>query len=96
MPQEAISQRIKRTCDGCGTSKEWELIGITEPTVLEMTEWYQVNREVLTPNGLTKLTGWSCSLSCLPAAGVKLALPPMAEETPLDLASLRVGDLNAN
>ena len=94
MSQETVSQKIKRTCDACGLVKEWELIGMSENTVNEMTAWYTVIREVFDPEarGFVKLLVQACSLACVPVAAVKLALPPREEEPTIDLASLRANN----
>lgn len=95
MSQEMISQRIKRTCEGCGLVKEWELIGMGEETILEMQNWYVVIREVFFDGRFTKIMVQSCSLACVPAAAIKLALPRLAEEPAddIDLESLRASNL---
>lgn len=96
MSQEMISQKIKRTCDACGATKEWELIGMQEETIREMQDWYTVIREVFFNGQFTKIMVQACSLACTPAAAVKLALPKLQEEPAddIDLASLRTSDLN--
>ena len=78
MSQRPVSTRIERTCEGCGTAKEFEMVGISRETVEEMAGWYTVIREVFDPEELTfhKLMVQACSLACVPAAAVKLALPP--------------------
>lgn len=97
MSKEIVSQRMKQTCDACGTVKEWELVGADEnPTVLnEMQEWYIVTRKLFLNGELTQLTADACCLACTPAAAVKLALPIQQRESAaeVDLASLRAADL---
>lgn len=94
--QELISQKIKRTCQGCGATKEWELVEPSKDTLTEMQEWYTVIREIfIEGHGFEKMVVQACQLSCVPAAAVKLALPPQQDnEPPIDLSSLRVGLVN--
>ena len=93
MSKEITSQKLQQKCEGCGTVVEWELVGADDhPNILaEMQEWYIVGRKVVAPNGqLTSLSADACSLACVPAAAVKLALPKFEEpEDTIDLASLR-------
>jgi len=97
MSQECVSQKIKRTCDACGTEREWELIGPSENTLREMENWYTVIREVVVGDRFQKLLAQACSLACVPVAAVKLALPPAPPEAPeIDLASLRTGGNQVN
>jgi hypothetical protein len=96
MSQEIVSQKLKRTCDGCGSVVEWEMIGLQEATIIEMQEWYTIIREVFVEGRFVKIMVQACSLACTPAAAIKLALPKMREEPAdnIDLAALRVSDLN--
>ena len=93
MSQQLISQKIKRTCEGCGLEKEWELVGAPAEQVVEMTQWYTIIREVYDPQEqhFVKLTVQACSLPCVPAAAVKVAVLPQNDEPadPIDLGSLR-------
>lgn len=88
--QETISQKIRRTCQGCEVVKEFELIGASPDVIEEMTAWYTVIREVFDPETghFVKMLVQACSLACVPGAAVKLALPTR-EEPSIDLASLR-------
>lgn len=99
MSKEITSQVMKQTCDACGTSKEWEMVGADDkPEILiEMQEWYIVGRKVIDPQGrMGSISVDACSLACVPAAAIKLALPKFAEEPAdkIDLASLRQSNLN--
>jgi len=97
MSQEVISQKIQRTCEGCGTVKEWELVGMGEDAVTEMEQWYTIIREVFFDGRFQKIMVQACCLGCLPAAGIKLALPKVAEEEQtdnIDLDSLRTERIN--
>ena len=96
MSQEIVSQRIKRTCQGCDAVKEYELVGMSEDTTKEMQDWYTVIREVFDGERFVKIMAQACSLACVPAAAVKLALPPQPEEPEIDLASLRSGGSSIN
>jgi hypothetical protein len=95
MSQEMISQKIRRTCEGCGVVKEWELIGMGEETIIEMQNWYTIIREVFFDGKFEKIMVQACSLACTPAAAIKLALPKVAEEPSddIDLASLRASNM---
>ena len=97
MSKELVSQRMVMTCEACGATKEWELVGAdSNPEILqEMQLWYVVAHKVVSHDGqLVQMTGDACSLECVPAVAVKLALPAPTDERPLDLASLRVSNLN--
>ena len=91
MAEIMSSQKMKRTCDACGKEQEWELIGVQEMALLEMQEWYLVTRAVILNGNFEKINANACSLPCVPAVAVKLALPGAAEEPAdnIDLASLR-------
>lgn len=89
MTQVMTSQKIKRTCDACGAEKEWELVGLTDEIIAEMQNWYTVIREVFNGERFVKTMVQSCSLACVPAAAVKLALPKVQERPEIDLESLR-------
>lgn len=91
MSQETVSHIIRRTCDGCKKITDWDFTKIDEKTIKEMEEWYTVIREVYIEGQFAKMMVQACSLSCIPAAAVKLALKPQMEEGPdqIDLASLR-------
>lgn len=96
MSQQLISQKVQRTCEGCGAVKEFELVGISPETTDEMLAWYTIVREVFDPEQgrLVKIAVQACTLACVPPAAVKLALPPITDQSPeqeIDLKSLRVG-----
>jgi hypothetical protein len=89
------SQKMKRVCDACGSEKEWELIGVQEAAILEMQEWYMITRAVVVNGQFQKISVNACSLACVPAAAVKLALPEQREpDDNIDLASLRAANFN--
>jgi len=99
MSKEMVSQRVKQTCDGCGLVKETEMVGVDEQSlVAEIQTWYQVGRKVLRNGQLGQISVDACSLACVPAAAIKLALPSPQDEPAdnIDLASLRVGEPLAN
>lgn len=94
MSQKVKSQIIEKACEGCGAVKEYELVESTDETVEALQNYYTVIREILvpTPQGMRfqKFMVQACSLACVPAAAVKLALPKQEQEEPeIDLASLR-------
>ena len=103
MSEAMVSQKMKRGCDGCGKEVEWELVGATEQAINEMQDWYLVIRNVILPDEtgrprFTKVQSNACSLPCVPAAAIKLALPSPANEPEdnIDLASLRAGNVQTN
>lgn len=101
MSKQIISEKMEAKCDGCGGVKVWEVVGADQNSdiVAEMQEWYTVGRKIATPDGrLIGISADACSLACVPAAAVKLALPPQIEEPAdnIDLASLRASNLQAN
>ena len=99
MSKQMISQRVKQTCDGCGESKETETVGCSETEIVtEIQRWYIVGRKVLIDGVLQQRQVDACSLACVPAAAIKLALPKVDEPTVdnIDLAALRVGDMDTN
>lgn len=103
-----MSTRIKtqigeKTCDGCGKVVEVELAvneGSAEFDSLSelLSKWYKVGRRVYIPaqGRCMDLQAEACSLECVPAAAVKLALPPAEEDSTIDLNSLRTGSMGAN
>lgn len=98
MGQELISQKIKRVCDGCGLVKEWELIHASNEQMIEMTEWYVVIHELFDAyeGQFKKLNVSCCSLPCVPAAAIKIAVLPVREEqadTDIDLEALRASTM---
>jgi hypothetical protein len=93
MSEIMSSQKMQRTCDACGAMKEWELIGVQEPSLLEMQEWYLITRAVIVEGRFAKVSANACSLACVPAAAVKLALPAQPEpEDDIDLSQLRAAN----
>lgn len=94
MSKEIVSQVMKQTCEACGATKEWELVGADQNKAIleEMQQWYTVGRKVISNGQMIQLSAEACSLACVPAAAVKLALPPQEEEPAdrIDLASLRI------
>lgn len=97
MSQEMVSQQLRRTCDGCGLVKTWEMVNIQErpEQIIEMQAWFTVVREVFMPSeGFIKMMVQVCSPDCIAKAAEKLKLPdqePVAEEGPdnIDLAALQ-------
>lgn len=98
MSEIILSQKMLRTCEACGASKEWELVAAKEADILEMQEWYLVTRAVVIDRQFTKISANACSLACVPAAAVKLALPMAAEEPAddIDMESLRAANIQPN
>jgi hypothetical protein len=94
MSQEMMHSLMKRTCNGCGASYEWDMIGMDEEVVKKLEEWYTVVREVFFRGQFEKMLVHACSLPCVPVAAVKLALPPQQDEPEdnIDIASLRAAN----
>ena len=93
MSQRVISQVVERTCDACGKVEKYDLVVPTQEAILAMCEWYMVGLQF--PSGEAAKVQ-ACSLECVPAAAVKLALPSSAPEQdpPIDLDSLRAGNMD--
>ena len=97
MSQEMVSQILKRTCDGCGVVKTWEMVNIQErpETIIEMQGWFTVVREVFMPGeGFIKMMVQVCSPECITVAAAKLKLPEPEPEQEvasdnIDLAALQ-------
>lgn len=97
MSQELVSQRIKRTCEGCGGVKEWELVNAPDSAAQEMQQYYTIIREVFSEaeGRFVKLAVQACSLPCVAVAALKLATPLADEPTDnIDLGSLRASRIN--
>lgn len=97
MSQEMVSQILKRTCDGCGVVKTWEMVNIQErpEMIIEMQGWFTVVREVFMPGeGFIKMMVQVCSPECITTAAAKLKLPepepePAGPLDDIDLAALQ-------
>jgi hypothetical protein len=90
MTQVMISHKYKKTCDGCGLVKEYEMVEPSEAQIVEMTEWFTVIREFFDGQHFIKAIVQACNLQCVPAAAVKLAMPVAPEPIDnIDLASLQ-------
>ena len=76
------------------------MVDITKETVDDMTKWFTIIHEIWTGSGFDKLLVQACSLACVPAAAVKILLPPAPPENQelddIDLASLRSGGSTIN
>ena len=94
MAQVVISQKIKRTCDGCGKDFEYELIGERpDAEIDELFAWFTLIREVADPESgrMAKLMVQAHSLECVPAAACKIAVTPQSvNEGVIDISSLQV------
>lgn len=99
MSQQLVSQVIKKTCEGCGQEKKYELVDAGEETIREMQDWYAIVREVWVGDRFQKIISQACCLACVPLAAVKLALPVTQEPDALDginLDSLRAKNIRPN
>lgn len=97
MSQELVSQRIKRTCEGCGSVREWELVNAPDSAAQEMQQYYTIVREIFSEQEgrYIKLAVQACSLACVPVAALKLAAPQVEEPADnIDLGSLRTNRIN--
>jgi hypothetical protein len=91
MSQKIVSQKIEKTCDGCGVRKEYETVGLTPEVVLELQEWRTIWREIYAGGEWAKVPFHACSNACLAAADLKVDTALHSEEPPdnIDLDSLR-------
>ena len=94
MSEVMSSQKMQRTCEGCGITKEWELVGATDESILEMQEWYMITRGVLVNGRFEKWSVNACSLPCVSIAVLRLAAPQGEPADNIDLNSLRAGNLS--
>jgi hypothetical protein len=101
MTTRVKTQIGEKTCDGCNKTIEVELAvneGTPEFDRLSETlgEWYRVARKVYVRSHgqFMDMQAEACCLACVPAAAVKLAMPPT--ESPIDLRSLQVGSGETN
>ena len=102
-----MATRIKtqvgeKTCDGCGKVVEVELA--VEPGSREfdelselLSQWYKVGRKmyIVEHGRFVESQVEACCLACVPAAAVKLAMPPTVSE-PIDLRSLQISREGTN
>ena len=92
MAKQIVTQVMEMTCEACGATKTWDLVGADQNLAMlqEMQEWYVVGHKVVSLDGqLIQLTGDACALACVPAVAIKLALPPEPADN-IDLSALRV------
>lgn len=90
MSQRVVSQKIERTCEGCGAIKVYELMSSSDSELQELQNWYTIVREVYYQGQLAKLMVQACSPNCISAAAAKLVLPPDdGQNDAIDLASLQ-------
>ena len=102
-----MTTRIKtqvgeKTCDGCGRVVEVELAvepgsrAFDELSEL-LSQWYKVGRKmyIVEHGRFVESQVEACCLACVPAAAVKLAMPPTVSE-PIDLRSLQISREGTN
>lgn len=97
MSKEVLSQIMKQTCDGCGKSHEWELVGAEQNFVIlaEMQEWFDIGRKAIVDGQMRQLSANACSAVCVAIVALKLLIPPPEEPADnIDLESLRVPRVN--
>jgi hypothetical protein len=97
MSKQLKTQVVEVTCDGCGQTKQYELAvnpGSMEENMLQqaLADWYYVGRKFIVNGQPFQQQMDACSLECVPAAAVKVTLPPDLQEP--DLASLQVNRSN--
>lgn len=94
MSQEIVSNKIRKTCEGCGKSRDYELIGVdvNVPALNELKEWRTIIREVYHQGQFLKLATWACSAECVVAADAKIQVPDFVEEISdgIDLSKLQL------
>jgi hypothetical protein len=100
MSEAVVSNKIRKTCEGCSLEVEYELVNASEETIDGLSKWHQITRGmiVMTERGpeFRKFSVHACSLACVNAAAVKLQLPPQEPEQEIDLASLRSNSTDVN
>lgn len=97
MAEYMSSQKMTRECDACLLKKEWELVNAAPEALAEMQAWFLLTRKVIIDGRPTQITGNACSLACVSAVAVKMALPPQEEPADdIDLASLRASNFQTN
>jgi hypothetical protein len=97
MSQTVISQKIKRTCDGCQKEFEYELIGQRPDTEIEeLFNWVTLIRELpdQETGRMAKIMVQAHSLECIPAAGCKLYAVAQQNEPNIDISALQVNKPN--
>jgi hypothetical protein len=100
---KTVSQTIKshiivRECQGCGKSREYEMVGLGEDEALlvEASEWITIIRESTQPDGqggYQKMVVHACNPGCATKAATKLFMLPTIEEEvedKIDLSTLKV------
>lgn len=94
MSQQVISQRIKRTCEGCNKIVEFEMVDPTDDAITDMTRWYTVVREIADSQTgrFHKLMVQACSLPCVNLAALKLEVVPSNAPDDIDLDALRASN----
>lgn len=74
--QRITSQLLEKTCDGCGTVKIYDLVQLTEATVIELEGWRTLVREVYMDRGdgqgpaFHKIMYQACAQPCVTVCDV--------------------------
>lgn len=91
MSQQVLSQKIERTCEGCGVTVVFEMVNPTDDAVTAMTRWYTIVREIAdsATGRFQKLMVQACSLPCVNVAALKLEVIPSNAPDDIDLSALR-------
>jgi hypothetical protein len=76
MSTEMVSHKIKKTCEGCGVERVYEMVNATAETITEMENWYTIVREMLVPGPqgpqYEKFMVQAHEPACVPVAILKL------------------------
>jgi hypothetical protein len=92
MSQRCISNKIEKTCEGCGLVEVVEMVEQKTPEQIEhLTRWLTIIREYydLANDRWHKGLVQACSLTCAVTAGAKLYEIKQDPEQELDLEALR-------
>lgn len=96
--QRMVSQKIERTCEGCGVTKTYELVAMTEETIQELEGWRRVVREIAMDGQFVKAVIDACSSQCMVTADLQFEVKrrEMQEANrnndTINLAELQVGE----
>lgn len=91
MSQVTTSHIEKITCDACGKEITIEMKNIQPEAIRAVQDMYAIARKVFDINSgrFLDMVVQACSLSCVPAAALKLELPAQQAAAEIDLAALR-------
>lgn len=89
-----VSQVMEFECDGCGFKEQFDLAVPSAETERKMAEWFIIKKMGFTSTG-EPVEGRKLahSLECVPVAATKAQFIAEPEEDPIDLNSLRAGQV---